>query len=143
MAGLWELPSVEVVCVEGELRRIQPEIVENVRFRRIEHAKCAAHHGFWPHRPGESEARRPVVPVEFDAGVRHCLRPIGGNHDSADQVEVAHPAVGGRSDLVSQAEIHSQVGTKVDIVLRKSSEVPIPRRIQAQQIVLFVGSGNA
>ena len=61
--------GVEIVGEESQLRRIQSQIVEDIGFGRIEHSECASHHGVPLHRPGEPNARRPIILVELHAGV--------------------------------------------------------------------------
>ena len=135
--------GIEIVGQECQLRRVQPQIVEDIGFRRIEHTESASHHGVPLHRPGEPDARRPIILVEFHAGVRDSILSIGCNHDGAIQVEVADPAVGGRSDVVAKPKIDGQVGTDTEIVLHKAAKIPITGGVEPFEEVLFVGIGDA
>ena len=135
--------GVVIIGQEGQLRRIESQVVEDVGFGRIEHAESASHHGVPLHRPGQADARRPIVLVELHAGVRHRILAIGRDHDGAIQVEVADATIGGRSDVVANSKIDGQVGANPEIILHECAQIPIARGIETLEKILFVGIRDA
>ena len=127
---------------EVELSGIQSEIVKDIRFRRVEHPEGAANHCVSRERPCQADARRPVALVKLNAGMGHGIDSIGSNNNAAIQIKVPHAAVGRRGDLVTQSQIQSQVRTNPPVVLNEFCQVPIARRIQACQLILFKCVGN-
>jgi len=134
---------VEVCSVEAELGWIEPEVIEDVGFGGVEHAECAANNGVAGDRVGEAETRSPIALVELHTGVRNTTRAIRGGDDGLVQIEVADISAGWRCDLITQAKIDGQLLADTEIVLEEFRKIPVTRRVEAREEVLFVLDGNS
>src|ERR1035437_10379287 len=131
--------GVKVRCVKTELRRVETEVVKNIRLCGIEHSKGASDDRVFRQRPREPNPRSQIPLVKLHAGMRHSARPVGGHDDGAIEIEVPDLPVRAGCQFVTQSEVDGKVVAEVEVILEEFGKIPVTGGIEACQEVLLVG----